>query len=991
MKRNIVWGVLALAALCGQLAVWPAQATRPAQPSAGPAQPFALVKDINTTSQPISSLGENQIVFGTVNNHMLFSAFTPETGSELWRTDGTPDGTQLVKDVLPGESGAFDFNNVENVASIVLNGRLLFTPNDGAHGTELWVSDGTPDGTQLLKDIFPGADSSSAEGFIASSNHAFFVAQVGERRELWSTDGTPTGTRLLHSFAYMGGSEVLAGNSLFFDAADVGIDDELWKSDGTVSGTVLVKDIKPGSEGSFPGDLFAYSASEVWFRARSGAFGEYEMWRSNGSLGGTQRFLDPAPLRLLNPGRIVMLPRDLQSNQPDRFVFNTDDGTHGQELWVTDGTPTNTALLQDINPNSQSASPSFLGFGPSRSGFGRAIYALNDGVNGAEPWVTDGTSAGTVMLANIFPRNGSNPSQVTSFGNASFFAATSATAGRELWKTDSTPAGTAQVADINAGTPGSEPENLTIFNGMLYFTANDGIHGRELWRSDGTAVGTAMLKDISAGNADGVLRILGAALGALYFTAGDGATGWELWKTDGTPAGTVLVQNIAPDTGGIFLTKGDNVGALGDKLLFGIDLASNGEALVADSTAALWRSDGTGAGTTVVTPFPSSAPRAPLSGLTTLGNGMLFTSDDGVHGQELWRTDGTAAGTAILTNTVRPNFGDAADLTRLNNLVIFDVYTSTLPTQPQNFTSLWRSDGTPAGTQLITKDVTFGRADHAISGNTLFFANSPKDHSSNVELWKTDGTTAGTRQISEIAAGDIGSNPHFITPGRPGEVFFIAHTATSGFQLWKSDGTAAGTVFVHDVAFTGDEIAYADGALFFTANDGAHGDELWKSDGTDAGTGLLADIYPGNGSSKPENLIELNGVLFFSATGPDGRRTLWISDGTSNGTLPVRDDASAPLNPSELTVAHGRLLFSANDAVHGREPWRSDGTAIRTAMLQDIVPGTGSSDPEVFIVADRQVYFTAITPENGRELWALTPAMPGQSPAKRVYLPLLMR
>jgi ELWxxDGT repeat protein len=266
-----------------------------------------------------------------------------------------------------------------------------------------------------------------------------------------------------------------------------------------------------------------------------------------------------------------------------------------------------------------------------------------------------------------------------------------------------------------------------------------------------------------------------------------------------------------------------------------------------------------------------------------------------------------------------------------------------------------------------------------------------QDGTSTVELWKTDGTTAGTRQISEIAAGDIGSDPHFITPGRSGEVFFIAHTATSGFQLWKSDGTAAGTVFVHDVAFTGDEIAYADGALFFTANDGVHGDELWKSDGTDVGTGLIADIYPGNGSSKPENLIELNGVLFFSATGPDGRRTVWISDGTSNGTLPVRDDASAPLNPSELTVAHGRLLFSANDAAHGREPWRSDGTAIRTAMLQDIVPGTGSSDPEVFIVADRQVYFTAITPENGRELWALTPAMPGQSPAKGVYLPLLVR
>jgi ELWxxDGT repeat protein len=84
-------------------------------------------------------------------------------------------------------------------------------------------------------------------------------------------------------------------------------------------------------------------------------------------------------------------------------------------------------------------------------------------------------------------------------------------------------------------------------------------------------------------------------------------------------------------------------------------------------------------------------------------------------------------------------------------------------------------------------------------------------------------------------------------------------------------------------------------------------------------------------------------------------------------------------------------LFFANspkDHSSNVELWKTD---IRTAMLQDIVPGAGSSDPEVFIVADRQLYFTAITPENGRELWALTPAMPGQSPAKGVYLPLLVR
>ena len=1003
MKRNLIWFALALAALCGQLALWPARAESP--------QPFALVKDINTAPQPRGSLRYGSL-FGAVGNALLFNATTPQAGNELWRTDGTDAGTQLVKDILPGENGAFDYQNGQ---ALVLNGRLLFAPNDGAHGTELWASDGTPAGTQLVKDLFPGADDSNPLGLVASGNRAFFTAQVSAtQRALWSTDGTPEGTVMLHAFAAIESAQVVAGGTLFFSAAATGVDYELWASDGTPEGTQLVKDITPGPAGSFPNDLFAYSASEVWFSARGSANGPYELWTSDGTPGGTHLFRQIELGPITNPSQFVVLHRAAQASDVTKILFNASDGTHGQELWTSDGTPEGTAQIGDVNPNGD-AEPAFRGFTPSRGALGpaRAFYQMDDGTTGDELWLTDGKVGDARLLTDINAGpDGNRPSKVITVGTISFFAATSATAGRELWKSDGSAQGTVQVADINAGAADSDPKDLTAFNGALYFMADDGVHGRELWTSDGATA--TLVRDIQPGGRPGAQRILGVELGALFLSADDGATGIELWKSDGTQQGTVLVKNIAPDDGGIYLYQGYNAAARGDKLMFGVDPQSNGENLAANTSkqspllverdsATLWQSDGTAVGTALVKSFPNATPGASPRELTALGEGMLFASSDSADVVELWRSDGTTAGTAILTNTVRPNIGIVYNLIRLNDLVVFDVYTTTVASPRPQYTSLWRTDGTPAGTQVLTTNVNIGSGQHAVSGNTLFFAGSPKG-TNNVELWASDGTAAGTRQVTELFPGDTGSYPQAITPGRPGEVFFLTRSEFSEYELWKSDGTAAGTKPVHDMGtsdrFAFNTFVYAGGKLFFSASDGVHGMELWASDGTSAGTDMVANLYPGPGSSDPQNLVGLNDVLYFSATGVDGRRTLWTSDGTSVGTHPVRSDTGAPLNPEDLTVAQGQLLFSAADEAHGREVWASDGTPQGTHIQQDLVPGPSSSNPRGIIAAGKQVYFTADTPGVGRELWALASSAPGQptptstpsqTPAKRVYLPLLWR
>ena len=143
----------------------------------------------------------------------------------------------------------------------------------------------------------------------------------------------------------------------------------------------------------------------------------------------------------------------------------------------------------------------------------------------------------------------SDPSYLINFNGTLYFSADSRNMGifppyREVFKTDGTSAGTVILRDIGQNSPGN-PTGLTVFNGALYFAVNDNMHGYELWKSDGTDAGTVMVKDINPSGSS-YPQSLAALGGNIFFAASNGSNGTELWKSNGTSAGTVLVKDINP-------------------------------------------------------------------------------------------------------------------------------------------------------------------------------------------------------------------------------------------------------------------------------------------------------------------------------------------------------------------------------------------------------------------------------------------------------------
>jgi ELWxxDGT repeat protein len=868
--------------------ILPSQATVLARPAAD-LQPPHLVKDINAAPESSSPSP-----FLAVNNKLFFAATDFEHGRELWKVEGNPPEASLVKDIIPGRDGGLQ-DVTYRIAFGSLGSNLFFRAYTPADGEELWKSDGTLDGTVMLKDLYPGCtqpafggckvNSSNPQGFFAANGFLFFLATDGTGMHLWRTDGTPGQTvrvndlivedywesmAFLNGWIYLsandpagalvnhgrelwrtngqpGSAELVAdinlsgdaypshltvsGENLYYAANDGVHGSELWKTGPT--GTALVKDILPGADPSSPHTLVNFN-NALFLAATIASNGKMGLLRSDGTESGTTLIAAPdacSPAGCVAGGVNILAPIG------DQLFFRASEMVHGEELWKTDGTPQNTGLIKDIFPGVISSGPGYDFSVLGENLIFIAFDSCNNNFNGnQELWRSDGSADGTTLLKDIHPGSeASYPNFLTRFEDRVYFSADDGLHGAELWSTDGTSQNTAMLMDINPHTPNANIVQMTPFGNKLFFGASDGKYEGP-WISDGSEAGTIPLAvDPITGLGPGIYTQVDVysdpdlwpvnATGRMYFLAKSRSPA-VLWRSDGTPAGTEIVSQLPSLPRAMTSLGADAYGLSGnsDQMIF-------------------WRARPTG-GLEVVKSFPGIGWNP--SGFTRLkGQLYFFVHNTLLDQDELWTSDGTPTHTLLVKKFSGTNYmGDYSHaLSATNTLVFFNFNTTQFDWE------MWQSDGTEQGTVLVEDEVQGGSLfvnETEVINDTLYFVgeeNPPTPGRSYQALYKTRGLETGIERVASLGgltpAGEnltsIGSTLYFLGTGRN--------------ELWKSDGTAAGTYAIRPGLWIEYELVPFFNKLYFGAKDADHGMELWSSDGTSNGTQLAADIFPGALSS----------------------------------------------------------------------------------------------------------------------------------------------
>ena len=447
------------------------------------AEAFASIKDSlsKRTAAAESGAGSPAAQAELPRIRAFFLGETREHGAELWTTDGTTEGTKMVVDLEPGPHSPLlkDFAPVEGGMCFLGETRerklsIYRVSNDAAHVDSMdWEK--------------PISEVSSAENRMI----LYYKPSSTPSGFLWQTDGTPNGTLpIAHDKFHV--SDVYPKPKHFFFWTLVSTqrsgNPEIILAELKPAHRQIIQHAKVRRGDGFDGRPFLVAPKHfVWFL-------ESGMWAvEHGSAAAPKCLFEGRQIRAYgNYEQNHATAKDLLFFPAEYYVDGSKGpqtvNKYGVELWCTDGTIEGTRMLRDIlsTPGDQrGSSPASL------TSFGnRVIFTANDGTHGQEPWLSDGTEQGTQLLMDLNPGPGGSSARAFSvLGDKVVFLN-----GDAIWVTDGTESGTLRIKSCS----GLNSSTLIHAGSCLLFTAyGDGGNGQGLWRTDGTPMGTRYLKEVS--------------------------------------------------------------------------------------------------------------------------------------------------------------------------------------------------------------------------------------------------------------------------------------------------------------------------------------------------------------------------------------------------------------------------------------------------------------------------------------------------------------
>lgn len=817
-------------------------------------------KVLSNQNAPLSNL-EN---FMGINGLLIFIS-----QNELYRSDGTTSGTYKLNR---------RFVNYTSLRSVVYNNVLYFTQSEGVYGEELWATDGTINGTYLVKDIAIGSGSSSPNNFFVYNGFLFFSAYTtAEGRELWKTDGTTVNTVLVKDIN-SGTSDsnpssyTILNNNLYLTAL-IGGNNTLIKTDGTTQGTVAVTSNVSITNLQVYNNMFVFQSGGA-------------LWKSDGitqtkfytALGKINRFA-------VHNNRIYFIlyydPR-----------YYTTLPNYKVGLFTSDATTAGTIDIKTLSSaNVDVDRIAFIDAGNFANLAGISYFLFSDPIAGDKLWRTDGTTQGTKLVKNMnYTTNGNILKNLVVSNSKLFYSCRDSTEKlHDILISDGTSNGTSYLRAKNPLKNLSITEILLKTSNYLIFRAYHPIYGFELWKTQSNIDDAILIKDVNqvspqSSNPNGSFFVNNK----MIFRANDIEHGEELWVTDGTQQGTQLYFDCTPK----FSTSIGTESNTGIGTIFSCFKVFKNNLYFFSNYNELWKADGINQPVKLKQFSPNTSPSR--CKMVEMGGNLYFIWD-----YTLWKCDGQN-----VTIVKSIGLSDYFTITSFNNKVYF--FNS-------NYSggNIWASDGTPSGTTSIASLGAYGRIlDFAVSQGYLYLviANG---------LYKTDGISPSLTFVADMGYSSNILMKNYETslyetrtifPVNNKILFWGGSYANNNNGLWRSNGTTTGTVLVSSMPWNiFEDVTVAGNYLYYNFQ----GQTIDRSDGTAAGTTTVWNgkyMIKGPDGSLYSQRRDANLITQLYRNEPNGTFTKLTN-------LTLDDNATSQF----ISIWGGRLYHATNTTDYGRE------------------------------------------------------------------------